>query len=147
MTPAELDAYLREQRRIIVVTIGPSGMPHPVPMNYGVDGDGRVLITTFAKSQKVRNLERNPRATLLVESGARYDELRSAMLYCDAELIREPEAIAEGMVLVRADVTMTASLNDRMDAQVRASLAKRVLVRFTAFRTVSWDHGKLAGFY
>jgi hypothetical protein len=34
-----------------------------------------------------------------------------------------------------------------MDEQVRASMAKRVLLRFTPFRTVSWDHAKLGSFY
>ena len=58
-----------------------------MPMNYGVDAEGRVVIATFRKSQKVKNLERDPRATLLVESGEAYAELKSAMLYCDVEII------------------------------------------------------------
>ena len=147
MTPDELAAYLAEQRRMIVVTIGPGGMPHPMPMNYGLDAAGRVVIITFAKSQKVRNLERDPRATLLVESGREYRELKSAILYCDAELVTEPEAIAATMALVRASDAMAGSLSAGMSEQVRASLAKRVAVRFTPFREVSWDHGKLGGVY
>ena len=80
MADGELAAYLAEQRRIILVTIGPDGRPHPMPMNYGVDETGRVIILTFAKSQKVKNLMRDPRATLLVESGTAYRELKSAVL-------------------------------------------------------------------
>ena len=53
MTPAEVSDYLREQTRVILVTNGPDGMPHPMPMNYGVDGQGRVVMTSFAKAQKV----------------------------------------------------------------------------------------------
>ena len=48
MTPEEVRAYLEGQRRIVLVTIGADGMPHAVPMNYGLDDAGRVLITAFA---------------------------------------------------------------------------------------------------
>jgi PPOX class probable F420-dependent enzyme len=147
MTLAEMEAYLRAQRRIILVTNGPDGMPHPVPMNYGLDEQGRIVITAFRKSQKVRNLERDPRATLLVESGETYGDLKSVMAYCRAEIISDPAAIAAGMARINADEQLAGSLSAAMGDQVRASMAKRVLLRFTPFRTVSWDHGKLGNFY
>src|SRR5260221_2932092 len=117
MASEELRSYLEEQTRIVVVTNGSGGMPHPVPMNYGVDGEGRIVITTFAKSQKVRNLERDPRATLLVESGATYRELKSAILYCDAEIVRDPEEIARAMAQVRAGEAMAGSISGEMSEQ------------------------------
>ena len=147
MTPDEERSYLETQRRIILVTVGPGGMPHPVPMNYGLDAEGRIVITSFRKSQKVRNLERDPRATLLVESGETYAELRSVIAYCQAEILTEPEAVAAGMSLVQAAQQVAGSIGESMEEQVRASLAKRVILRFTPFRTVSWDHAKLAGYY
>lgn len=147
MTPEEVRAYLLSQRRIILVTNGPDGLPHPVPMNYGVDEEGRILITSFAKAQKVRNLERDPRATLLVESGETYAELKSAIVYADAEIVTDPDAIAAGMARINADAQLSGSISGAMSEQVRASLAKRVLLRFTPFRTVSWDHAKLGAFY
>lgn len=147
MTTQEVHAYLEGQRRIVLVTIGPDGMPHPVPMNYGIDAEGRVLITSFHKSQKVKNLRRDPRATLLIESGTVYAELKAAILWCDAELIEDPERIREGMGQIRAEDAMAASLNTGMDEQVRASIAKRILLRFTSFRQTSWDHAKLGAFY
>ncbi len=147
MSAVQVAEYLAGHTRIIVVTNGPGGMPHPVPMNYGIDDAGRVVITSFAASQKVRNLERDPKASLLVESGATYHELNAVILYCDAELVRDPDEIAHGMRVIRADVGLAESLTSAMSAQVRASLAKRVLVRFTAFRTVSWDHARLGEAY
>lgn len=147
MTPEEVRAYLTARRRVILVTNGPDGMPHPVPMNYGLDDAGRVLVTSFRKSQKVRNLERDPRATLLVESGETYADLKSVMLYADVEIVTDPQAIAAGMARINADEQLAGSLSAEMSYQVRASIAKRVLLRFTPFRTVSWDHGKLGGFY
>ena len=147
MTPEEVRTYLAGQRRIILVTIGADGMPHAVPMNYGLDAGGRILITSFRKSQKVRNLERDPRATLLVESGETYADLMSVMVSCQAEILTDPDAIRTGMARINADEQLAGSLSAEMGDQVRASLAKRVLLRFTPFRTVSWDHGKLGDFY
>ena len=147
MTEDELAAYLADQRRIILTTIGPDGMPHPMPMNYGVDGQGRVVMITFAKSQKVKNLQRDPRATLLVESGASYAELKSAILYCSTEVITELGDIVAIMPHIRASDAMQASISGQMSDQLRAVLAKRVALRFTAQRVVSWDHGKLGGVY
>ena len=147
MTPSEVRAYLLEQRRIILVTNGVDGLPHAVPMNYGVDDLGRILITSFRKSQKVKNLERDPRATLLVESGTTYREMKSVMAYCNAEIIDDPSDVAEAIRTIRAGDAMTASLDAPMSQQVRASIAKRVVVRFTPFRVVSWDHAKLGGVY
>jgi nitroimidazol reductase NimA-like FMN-containing flavoprotein (pyridoxamine 5'-phosphate oxidase superfamily) len=147
MTPDEVRAYLSAQRRIILVTNGANGLPHPVPMNYGLDEEGRLLITSFRKSQKVKNLERDPRATLLVESGETYADLKSVIAYCDAEIVTDPEAIAAGMARISADEQLAGSLSAEMSDQVRASMAKRVLLRFTPFRVVSWDHGKLGNFY
>jgi nitroimidazol reductase NimA-like FMN-containing flavoprotein (pyridoxamine 5'-phosphate oxidase superfamily) len=147
MTPAEVRAYLEAQRRIIIVTNGPEGLPHPVPMNYGLDDQGRILITSFRKSQKVKNLERDLRATLLVESGSTYGELKSVIAYCSAEMIDDPALVPELMRTIRVDKTAAASLSPAMDQQVRASIAKRVIVRFTPFRIVSWDHAKLGKHY
>jgi len=147
MTPSEVRAYLVEQRRIIVVTNGVDGLPHAMPMNYGLDDLGRILIITFRKSQKVKNLERDPRATLLVESGTTYRELKSVMMYCNAEVIDDPFAVPEVMKTIRAGDAMAASLDESISQQVRASIAKRVIVRFTPVRVVSWDHAKLGGVY
>lgn len=147
LSPEEIRAYLGERTRIIVVTNGPGGLPHPVPMNYGLDDQGRILITSFRKSQKVKNLERDPRATLLVESGETYADLKSVIAYADAEILDDPETIAASMRKIRADEELSGSLSAEMSDQVKASLAKRVVVRFTPFRYVSWDHAKLGSFY
>ena len=146
--PAEdIRAYLEEQRRIILVTNGPGGMPHPVPMNYGLDPEGRIILTAFRKSQKVKNLERDPRATLLVESGADYGELRGVILWCDAELLTEPEEVTRNMALIRAQDATQQSISGARSEQVRASMAKRAILRFTPFRSASWDHARLGEFY
>ena len=147
MTDAEMRAYLEAQRRIILVTNGPGGMPHPVPMNYGLDPEGRIILTAFRKSQKVKNLERDPRATLLVESGMDYGELRGVVAWCDAEILSDPDEVARNMALIRADAATAASISPTRDEQVRASMSKRVVLRFTPFRYASWDHARLGSLY
>lgn len=147
MTPEEVQVYLGDQRRIIVVTIGPDGMPHPMPMNYGLDHAGRVIMSTFRKSQKVKNVERDPRATLLVESGDAYGELKAAILFAEVEIIDDPVEVRALMNLMKAGDALAGSMDEGRSEQVRASIAKRVVLRFTPFRTISWDHGKLGEFY
>ena len=147
MTDTEIRDYLQSRSRIILITNGPDGLPHPVPMNYGLDEEGRIIITSFRKSQKVRNLERDPRASLLVESGETYAELKSVIAYADAEIISDPEEIVRLMGAIRAEGELSASISGTMSDQVRSSIAKRVVLRFTPRRYVSWDHGKLAGYY
>ncbi len=147
MSAEEADAYLRSRSRIILVTNGPEGLPHPVPMNYGLDDKGRIIITSFRRSQKVRNLERDPRATLLVESGDGYAELKSVIVYADVEIITDPEEIPRLMSHIGADRELAGSISGSMSEQVKASIAKRVVLRFTPRNMVSWDHTKLQGFY
>jgi len=147
MTPAEVDAYLREQRRIILITIGPDGMPHPMPMNYGVDEAGRVIFSTFRKSQKVRNVERDPRATLLVESGATYPELAAVILYCSVEIIDDYAAMRDAMTVMRGTSKDVSAITPQRREQIDASMVKRVVLRCTPERTLSWDHAKLGAFY
>jgi nitroimidazol reductase NimA-like FMN-containing flavoprotein (pyridoxamine 5'-phosphate oxidase superfamily) len=147
MGPVEVQDYLLGHSRIILVTNGSDGLPHPVPMNYGLDEEGHILISSFRKSQKVRNLERDPRAALLVESGETYADLKSVIAYADAEIIGDAEMVASLMRNIRADGALAGSMTTGMSEQIRASIAKRVVLRFTPFRHVSWDHTKLSGYY
>jgi PPOX class probable F420-dependent enzyme len=147
MSEAELARFLGQERVVTCATIGPNGRPHLMPLWYVVD-DGVVTAWTFAKSQKVRNLERLPQATLQVEAGDAYHELRGAMLECDVEIVRELERVTTiGAALAIKYLGLSGVTPESPD--VRASVGrqapKRVGLRFHATRTVTWDHGKLAG--
>jgi PPOX class probable F420-dependent enzyme len=150
MTPGELRAFLAEQRVLTCATIGPSGRPHLMPLWYIADGDA-ILAWTYGTSQKVRNLERRPQATLQIEAGDTYDQLRGVMMECDVELIRDPERIARtglDIALRYAPGELTAQTAPPELRQFIARQAtKRVALRFTPTRTVSWDHRKLGGGY
>jgi hypothetical protein len=110
--------------------------------------DGEIWCWTYAKSQKVRNLERDPRATLLIETGTEYTELRGIQIEAEAELIRDVERVAEfgSDLAVRYTDGIEAVEGDAAKA-LEAQAAKRVAIRFRAVRTATWDHRKLGGTY
>ena len=147
MNAEEIREYLMTQPRIIVISNGPLGFPHPAPMNFGLDDQDRVLMLTFAKSQKVHNLERDPRATLLVESGRVYQELRSVIIYARTEIIHPGPAFEAARASFGDKQQTRTAQTPEMLQQIDESMKKRVCLRFTPERYVSWDHSKLAGKY
>jgi hypothetical protein len=142
----ELAAYLEEQRTVIVGTNGPRGVPHLMPLWYVVRGE-EIWGWTFTKSQKIKNLERDPHATLLVEDGVTYDKLRGVSFECDVELDASYEAVkAIGVDLF----TRYGDGNYPVDAviqMIEQQVPKRTALRFVPKRAMSWDHRKLGGTY
>lgn len=148
LSPQEVRAFLDERKTIVLCTNGPGGFPQPLAMWFVQDDDGAVRMTTYAKSQKIKNIERDPRVALLVESGEQYAELKGALLYGRAELIAEPERVAETMTRVSARIAGTDTAQGAsLDAGLRAQAAKRVVIRVVPERVVTWDHHKLGGVY
>jgi PPOX class probable F420-dependent enzyme len=146
LTPDELAAFLREQRVLIAATNGPDGWPHLMPLWFAVRGED-VWAWTFAKSQKVRNLERDPRATLQVEDGEQYHELRGAMIEAEVEIHRAPEVVAEFGMLLFQRYAGSGSADAEMEEVVRKQATKRVALQFRPRRVASFDHRKLGGVY
>jgi len=145
MTPAETATYLAAGRTVVLVTIGPDGLPDPVPMWYLVDGDGRIRMRTYASSQKVLNLRRDPRVSCLVDDGDRYVELRGVQLTGRIELVEDPDWIAEVVVglAVKYDGLDPVHV-DAARESARNRAGRQVGLLLHVDRTVSWDHGKIA---
>ena len=141
MSEDEVRAFLDEQMVMTVGTIGPNGRPHLMALWYVPDGLG-MTGWTYAKSQKAKNLKRDPRATIQVEDGVQYQELRGVMMECDVELDRDAKAY--GLALFRR---YSGTLDESVTAMVEQQAPKRVGLRFTPTRIVSWDHSKLGGAY
>jgi PPOX class probable F420-dependent enzyme len=143
----ELAGLLESERIVVVSTIGPRGWPHVMPLWY-VPRDGDVWIWTYAKSQKVKNLERDPRATLMIETGVEYTELRGVQIEAEAELIRDVDRI----VAFAKDLTVRYSegidsVEGDAAAALQAQAPKRVAIHFRPKRIATWDHRKLGGTY
>jgi PPOX class probable F420-dependent enzyme len=150
MSDDELRDFLAEHKIVSVATVGPGGRPHLVPLWYVPQEGGELIGWTFAKSQKAKNLERDPRATLQVEDGVEYQELRGVMLECDVEVERDPERVAGfGMAIFEryAPPADGEALPAEVREMVEKQAPKRVGLRFRPTRTVSWDHRKLGGTY
>jgi PPOX class probable F420-dependent enzyme len=144
MSGEEVAAFLDEQRTVICATNGPRGWPHLMPLWYVIRGE-QIWAWTYAKSQKVRNLERDARATLQVEDGASYEELRGVMIEARTEIHRDSELVTElGVELFRR---YTGASRDELLEVVRRQAGKRVAMQFIGERTASWDHRKLGGTY
>ena len=147
LSAEEIAEFLDQQRVVICATLGPRGWPHLMPLWYIVRA-GDIWAWTYAKSQKARNLDRDPRATLQVEDGVQYHELRGTMLECDVEVERDPERVAEyGLALFRRYGRGGGDLAPEVRTMVEAQAPKRVGLRFVPTRVVSWDHTKLGGAY
>jgi PPOX class probable F420-dependent enzyme len=146
LSDEEIERYLSEQRVVVCATNGARGWPHLMPLWYVVRGKD-IWAWTYAKSQKVRNLERDPRATLEVESGEQYHELRGVMIEAQTTIYRDLELVSEFGVELFRRYGNAAGDGDEFLQVVRAQAAKRVALQFTPERTASWDHGKLAGVY
>jgi PPOX class probable F420-dependent enzyme len=145
MSPEEVAAFLEEQRVVTCATIGPRGWPHLMPLWFVVRGED-VWSWTYAKSQKVRNLDRDPRATLQVETGGQYHELRGVMIESRAVIHRDTELVAEFGAELFGRYGDGQAGPEFLEA-IRAQAAKRVALQFIGQRIASWDHGKLGGVY
>ena len=145
MSEDEMRRFMDDERILTCATVGPTGRPHLMPLWYVRDGDA-LLAWTYGKSQKVRNLERDARATVQIEAGRdQYAALRGVMLDCDVEVERDPARVADvGFALM---ARYTGADAEAARAGVLKQAPKRVALRFTPTRVVSWDHRKLGGTY
>jgi PPOX class probable F420-dependent enzyme len=144
MSAEEVRAFLEEQMVMQCATNGPRGLPHMVPLWFVGDAS-ELRGWTYAKSQKARNLERDPRATVGLEDGVQYHELRGVTFECDMRLSRRPDEVERfGLELFSR---YAGELNDDIRAMVAAQAPKRVGLTFVPTRMVSWDHRKLGGVY
>jgi len=141
MAADDAAALIADQRVMTCATVGRDGWPHLMPLWFVVRRS-ECWAWTYAKSQKVRNLERDPRCTLQFEAGDAYNELRGVMLKCECRIHRELEVVTA----VGAEIAERyggADLTDEARAYVAQQAAKRVAMQFQIRDTASWDHRKL----
>jgi hypothetical protein len=149
MSHDEVLAFLEEERTVICATNGVRRWPHLMPLWYvlrpsGEDGAPQLWAWTFARSQKARNIERDPRATLQVEAGEEYAELRGVMLECDVLVHRDVDVVrALGLEIYER----YAGLDEETRAMIEGQAPKRIAMQFAERRRATWDHRKLGGVF
>jgi PPOX class probable F420-dependent enzyme len=149
MDEDEVLAFLDEERVMTCATFGPRGWPHLMPLWYVVR-DNRLWAWTFAKSQKTKNLERDPRATLQIEAGRDvYQELRGVMFETEVVIHRDVDLVTDlGLeIFGRYGGNAGGEVADEYRAMVKVQAAKRVGLEFVEQTRATWDHRKLGNVY
>ena len=148
LSAAEIREFLASQKTLIIVSNGKDGYPHPMPMWFYVDDEDRLYCTTFGKSQKILNWRRDPKASLLVETGTEYAQLKGVVIYARAEVIEDLDTAIDTLVKINTrGTTVDAAQRQALTAAVSKTAAKRAVIKFYPERYVSWDHSKLGGRY
>ena len=151
MTPAEIRDFLESGSTLQVATIGKDGTPHVAPMWYVLEGD-EVVFRSFTKSQKIVNLLRDPRLTVLHERGLAYGELQGVMIQGTGRLIDDPAYVLELYRRLAAKYPMVGPEPVELDDEALEQAFGRFASKNTAVvveprKIVTWDHTKLGGAY
>jgi PPOX class probable F420-dependent enzyme len=148
LTEQEKKDFLAAGRTIYLASNGEDGYPHLIAMWYALGDDGVILMTTYRKSQKVKNLKRDPRAAILLEKGATYDQLKGVFLRGECDIIDDEETTLATLGKVGArQAGVEAPLSPEALGPMRHQAKKRVVLIFRPTKTRSWDHSKLGGAY
>lgn len=154
LTPEEVETFLAEEMTLIVTTLGKDGHPHTAPMWFFTD-DGKIVFRSFTKSQKIVNLRRDPRITVLLERGIAYTELQAVMIKGTARLIDgadNPAYVLEAYRRLAARYAMVGPEPVALDSAALQQAFGKFAPKNTAVivepdQILSWDHIKLGGAY
>lgn len=145
MSESETADFLADNLKVQVASIGKDGAPHLSTLFYAMR-EGVIAFWTYGRSQKVVNLERDPRISALVEDGTDYFELRGASITGRAEIVRDRDRILEIGSAVTTRMVGAASFEDLGDLgreTVEKQAAKRVGVIVHPVHVATWDHRKM----
>lgn len=146
MDDQEVGALLTENLKVQVASIGPTGAPHLSTLFYVIEPDGSLAFWTYGRSQKIRNLERDPRVSALVEDGVDYFELRGVSITGTAEIVRDEAGIFDIGSRVATRMLGAGSFEELGDfgrETVEKQATKRVAVIIRAEHVATWDHRKM----
>ena len=140
LSEEEQRQFLAANRKAALATLDNDGFPHLVAMTFGVE-DGIYYMTSYAKAQKVVNIRRNPKVGLMIEAGGSYAELKGVMVRGHCEIIGGEDAVRDAWAVI------SGTSGQPRRRETNDSAAKRVVLKVTPQKTVTWDHAKLGGRY
>lgn len=144
LTDAETAEFLASSMKVQVATLGRDGAPHLTTLYYILDDEGRIAFWTYASSQKIVNLRRDPRVACLVEDGDAYFDLRGVSIRGTARLVEDLDGILTIGRKVASRMAGGIDLGDEGEAIVQAQARKRVAVVIEPEKVATWDHRKLS---
>jgi len=145
LTEEEKQKFMEDGWTLQVASIGPGGYPHLVAMWYVII-DGKIHFTTFGKSQKVINLRRDPKISVMLESGKGYAELRGLVIEGTGTILEDTPFTAKVMGMVGQKYNGIPAPTETPEAALKVA-SKRVVIRIDPVDIYSWDHTKLGGRY
>ena len=145
MTDEEMRVFIEEQKSLQVATLEKDGSVHLSTLWFAIV-DKKIVFETYTRSQKIKNLERDSRITLLWEDGTEYEKLRGVMVKSTAELVTDSAKVHDLALEVMVRNT------PGVDRETLSQAAEHMAVKRTAVVTelqdvVTWDHTKLGGSY
>jgi PPOX class probable F420-dependent enzyme len=121
--------FLRRHHNAVMATTRSDGSTQMSPITVGVDGEGRVVVSTRETAYKVSHLRERPRAAICAFTDRFYGEW--VQVEGPVEIVSLPEAL-EPLVDYYRDIRGEhPNWDEYRDAMVRD---KRVLVRMTVER-------------
>ncbi len=136
LTKDEAYAYLDSRPGwIILTTIGIDGYPHSVPIGYFRLGD-EIYIGCRAGTQKLKNIARNPKVSLLVQSGGSRQDIKGLMIQGDADVFTEP---ADLLRLGREAARLRGVPENELPTEGRPGAA---YIRVRPAKMISWDYAR-----
>jgi PPOX class probable F420-dependent enzyme len=145
MTQPEIEAFLASHSVGVLGTVDATGAPHMINMAY-LYRDGEILFSSFAKAQKIVNLQRHPRASFLVEIPDPYHEIRGVLARGDVRVIDDHDVVRSTMEEIRL-TQLRRSSSAQPPVDVARIAPKRVLCALKPDHIASWDHSRLGGVY
>ncbi|MGW6458332.1 pyridoxamine 5'-phosphate oxidase family protein [Streptomyces sp. NPDC055078] len=142
MTGPEVDAYLAEQRVCRVATLAADGSPHVGALWYAWDGTA-LWLYSLVRSQRWKDITRDPRISVIVDDGHAYGEIRGVELRGSATPVGEAPRTGEPneeLDRLEAVYARKYTRNGRMPYDGR-----HAWLRMVPERIASWDFSKIPG--
>jgi PPOX class probable F420-dependent enzyme len=147
MTDDEAYAFLSAHKVGVLGTVGLRNVPHMVNVGYLVDGR-RLVFTSFAAAQKVKNIERAGQASLLVENAWPYNDVQGVLVSGRTTIVRDTDHVIDVSARIqRLHAEMSGTTDGTPDIDQAKYASKRVVVYVEPDRVLSWDHRRLSGTY
>jgi PPOX class probable F420-dependent enzyme len=140
-TPVDRDAlldFVRPRHHMVLITTRADGSPQASPVTAGLDGAGRIVVSSYPERAKSHNLRRQPRCSVLVLS----DDFGGAWVQVDGhgEVLDAPEALEPLVEYYRAISGEHPDWDEYREAMIRQG---KVLLRITLTR---WGPVATGGF-
>jgi PPOX class probable F420-dependent enzyme len=136
LTAEEVNEFLDSRPGwIVLTTIGRDGYPHSIPIGYFRLGDD-VYMGARTGTQKTKNIERNPKVSLLLESGTTMADIKGVMIQGEASVITEPDEVLR---LMREAARRRGTPEEQLPTEPRPGTA---YIRVVRRKVISWDYGR-----